>query len=546
MQKLFSLIQVLIIVATISICTVSLTIIIPIHEAYSQQQLQQLPVNVIFKMVANSTVGIITNPTIDSNDDIEYDGTGFVYDAGENTPYIVTNAHVVQDFETVEVRFIDGSIHTAMVEGVDPQGDIAVLRIVGNITTQQQQPPTPLAIANSSELQVGEQVIAIGNPFIGDQSFANLLTTGVISKLGVEAVVGDVETETSILNAIVTDAATAGGSSGGPLLNLRGEVVGMNTAGDDNTPCCSYAIPSNTIKHIVPTLIKTGEYIHPWIGLEPLTLNNIDPQSGTSIPSNPQGVIVSYIIRDGPAHKAGIKGSVINQFDETEEGDIITAIDGKHVTTVDEFNAYIDEHKFVGDNVVLSIYRNGQPLNVRVTLEENPYWTLNTSSTTATAIIDILTYQNSSYGIKIQYPANWTKDEGDFDPNDDVTDIVEFSSPSENTSDSEPETLGISIEELTDENRTLDEYANSLITDYKKTLTGFNLVESDTNNSMLSGRPAYKLVYTDREDDTNYKTMEIGTIIGDKVYYIEYIAEEERYTNYLPTIQMMINSFEIT
>jgi eukaryotic-like serine/threonine-protein kinase len=194
----------------------------------------------------------------------------------------------------------------------------------------------------------------------------------------------------------------------------------------------------------------------------------------------------------------------------------------------------------------LSIYRNGQPLNVRVTLEENPYWTLNTSSTTATALIDILTYQNSSYGIKIQYPANWTKDEGDFDPNDDVTDIVEFSSPSESRSDSEPETVGISIEGFTDQNMTLDEYANSLITDYKKTLTGFNLVESDTNNSMLAGRPAYKLVYTDVEDDTNYKTMEIGTIIGDKVYYIEYIAEEERYTNYLPTIQMMINSFEIT
>ena len=93
---------------------------------------------------------------------------------------------------------------------------------------------------------------------------------------------------------------------------------------------------------------------------------------------------------------------------------------------------------------------------------------------------------------------------------------------------------------------TLGEYANSLITGYKETLTNFNLVESDTNNSILAGRPAYKLVYSDVEDDTNYKTMEIGTIIGDKVYYIEYISEEEKYSNYLPTIQMMINSFEIT
>lgn len=159
---------------------------------------------------------------------------------------------------------------------------------------------------------------------------------------------------------------------------------------------------------------------------------------------------------------------------------------------------------------------------------------------------DILIYQNSSYGIRIQYPANWTKDEGDFDPNDDITDIVEFSSPFENRSESDPEILHISIEGFTDKNTTLDGYANSVITYYKETLTNFNLVESDTNNSTLAGRPAYKLVYTNVEDDTNYKTMEIGTIIGDKVYYIEYIAEEEKYSNYLPTIQMMINSFEIT
>jgi hypothetical protein len=159
---------------------------------------------------------------------------------------------------------------------------------------------------------------------------------------------------------------------------------------------------------------------------------------------------------------------------------------------------------------------------------------------------DILTYQNSSYGIRIQYPANWTKDQGDFDPNDDITDIVEFSSPFVSTSDSEPETLGISIEQFTDENMNLDEYANSLISYYKETLTGFNLVESDTNTSIIAGKPAYKLVYTDVEDETNYKTLEIGTIIGDKVYYIEYIAEAEKYSGYLPTIQMMIDSFEIT
>ena len=370
MAKLFSLIQVLIIVMTISICTVFLTIIIPVHDVYSQQQQQQqqrqqLAINAIFTMVANSTVGIITENNDGSNP--EFDGTGFVYQIRGDISYIVTNAHVVQDVqddEPVKVIFIDGRIHMAEIKGIDRQGDVAVLTIEKNVTSEQQL-PAPLAIGNSSELQVGEQVIAIGNPFIEDQSFANLLTTGVISKVGVEASYGDVETESSILNAIVTDAATAGGSSGGPLLNLRGEVVGMNAAGDDNTPCCTYAIPSNTIKHIVPTLIKTGKYIHPWIGLEPITLN-VNQQLRKLIPSNIEGVIVSSIDRNGPAHKAGIMGNTINQFDDIERvGDLITAIDGEPITTADEFNSYIDEHKIVGDKVMLKYLSKRQDSQFR-------------------------------------------------------------------------------------------------------------------------------------------------------------------------------------
>ena len=101
------------------------------------------------------------------------------------------------------------------------------------------------------------------------------------------------------------------------------------------------------------------------------------------------------------------------------------------------------------------------------------------------------------------------------------------------------------MERLTNQNMTLDEYATSLITDYNKTLTDFNLIESNTNITLGGNNPAYGLVYTDRENDTNYKTMEIGTIIGDRIYYVEYIAEEKKFSNYLPTIQRMINSLEI-
>ena len=158
-----------------------------------------------------------------------------------------------------------------------------------------------------------------------------------------------------------------------------------------------------------------------------------------------------------------------------------------------------------------------------------------------------MTYQNSSFGIRIQYPANWTKDEQDFDANDTITNIVTFMSPLTSKFDIYSENLGISIEGLSNPNMTLNGYASSLITDYNKTLTDFNLIELNTNITLGGGNnPAYRLIYTDREDNINYKTMEIGTIIGDKVYYIEYIAEEKKYSNYLPTIQMMINSLEIT
>jgi hypothetical protein len=157
----------------------------------------------------------------------------------------------------------------------------------------------------------------------------------------------------------------------------------------------------------------------------------------------------------------------------------------------------------------------------------------------------ILTYQNNSYGIRIQYPANWTKDEQELDPNDNVTNIVALSSPLLSTFDNFSETLAISTETLSNQNMTLKEYATSLVTDYNKTLTDFKLIDLNTK-IVLGGKPAYGLTYTDREDNINYKTAEIGTIIGDRIYYVEYIAEEKQYSDYLPKIKMMIDSLQIT
>jgi hypothetical protein len=161
---------------------------------------------------------------------------------------------------------------------------------------------------------------------------------------------------------------------------------------------------------------------------------------------------------------------------------------------------------------------------------------------------NILTYQNSPYGISIQYPANWTKNEKDYDPNDNITNIVSFSSPLTNRFDNYSETLLISIKGLSNQSMTLKEYATSLITDYNKTLTDFKVIESNTNITLAgaNNNPAYGLIYTAREENTIYKTMEIGTIIGDRIYSIKYTAEEKKFSNYLPTIQMMINSLQIT
>jgi S1-C subfamily serine protease len=344
-----------------------------------QQQKQQLSADAIFKKVEKSIVGITTPETIEEEEgegfsfEPIYDGSGFVYAKEDgNVVQIVTNEHVVEDFDTVRVSFSDGSTYTADVLGTDFQGDIAVLEITWNASTTQQQPPEPLAIGNSSELHIGEPVIAIGYPFLSEQSFSNLLTSGVISEVGVE--VRDFEEGgPPILNAIVTDAAIAGGNSGGPLLNVQRQVIGMNAASDEDTPCCTYAIPSNTITHIVPILIGTGNYTHPYIGLEPRTLTaDLLAESFEDLPNTLKGVVVTKIDRGGPAHKAGINGSITDQFGDPSGGDIITAIDGRQIRTADEFNGYIDQHKYVGNNIVLTVYRNGQTLDLKVILEGNP------------------------------------------------------------------------------------------------------------------------------------------------------------------------------
>ena len=295
-------------------------------------------------------------------------GSGFVYDKDGR---IITNHHVVSDVEEVDVRFVDGDMYTAKVVGKDPYSDIGILQIVDPEFFK--KGVTPLKIANSSEIQVGEQIIAIGNPF----GLSGTLTTGVISQIG-RLLPNDV-TGYSISNTIQTDAAINPGNSGGPLLNMKGEVVGMNTAIFSNTGVYSgvgFAIPSNMLLKEIPALIQKGSYVHPWLGF---TAKDLSPDIAESIglARNYKGAAVVSVVENSPADKAGVRGEIVKEgfgggTEIVRSGDIVTKIDGQLVKSMDDVISHLDENKKVGDKVLLKLNREGKNVNVPVTLEERP------------------------------------------------------------------------------------------------------------------------------------------------------------------------------
>jgi hypothetical protein len=286
--------------------------------------------------------------------------------------------------------------------------------------------------------------------------------------------------------------------------------------------------------------------MHPYIGITEGI--DVTPEIAEAMGlQEARGFLITDVTAEGPAAKADVQGgddilTDINGRQIELGGDIVIGIDNKTVSKIDDILAYLEREKQVGDIVELTVLRDGQLRGMNVMVGSRPF--VSTSSSPPSTS-DKLTYQNSSYGIRIQYPASWAKDEQDVDSNDTITNIVAFISPLTSRYDRYSETLAISTERLSNQSMNLDEYAISLITDYNKTLTDFNLIELNTNITLSGDNTAYELIYTDREDGINYKTMEIGTIIGDRIYYSEYFAEVNKYSNYLPTIQMMINSLQI-
>lgn len=288
-------------------------------------------------------------------------GSGFIYNING---VIVTNNHVVEEASEFLITFIDGTTLEASLLGTDPYSDIAVLKI--DDTPFQLY---PLALGDSSELKVGERVYAIGNPF----GLSGSITEGIISQLGrsITAVGGYL-----IVDVIQVDAAINPGNSGGPLLNEVGEVIGVTTAIITTTGTFSgvgFAIPSDLVKRVVPSLIDQGLYKHPWIGITGLDVTfEIAEEMGLE---EAKGFLITSVTPNSPAARAGLRSGNESLTIEGQTinigGDVIVGIDGKDVVRIEDILSQIERHN-VGDTIQLIVIRDGNELTFNLTLGERP------------------------------------------------------------------------------------------------------------------------------------------------------------------------------
>lgn len=294
-------------------------------------------------------------------------GSGFVYDTAG---HVVTNNHVVQDAINIEVDFASGFKTRGQVVGTDPDSDLAVVKLdelpEGGVT--------PLPLGDSDQLQVGQRVLAIGNPF----GLEGTMTMGIISALG-RTVTGTRDPSDgpafSTPDVVQTDAAINPGNSGGPLLNLNGEVVGINAQIDTETGTNSgvgFAIASNTVRQVVPYLIADGKFVYSYLGVTSQEEISLFLQDELNLPQA-TGAYVSSVIEGGPAEQAGLLGDSASLGDAFRgDGDLITAIDGRPVRVFSDLLSYLVNHTRPGQTVTLTVLRSGQTVDVPVVLGERP------------------------------------------------------------------------------------------------------------------------------------------------------------------------------
>ena len=302
-------------------------------------------------------------------------GSGFVIDT---QGYIVTNQHVVADAETIEVDFPSGVRVWAQVLGTDLDSDLAVLKV--DVSAGQL---IPLPLGNSDLVRVGETVFAIGNPF----GLSGTMTSGIVSAIGrtldSERASPGGQPFTSG-DIIQTDAAINPGNSGGPLINLRGEVIGVNrsirtesytVSGDAANSGVGFAIPINIVKRVVPSLIETGRYDYPYLGISSLSEStlNLTTLEQLDLPADTVGIYVTCVTDGGPADQAGMRGAgSCESSDLLPGGDLIVAIDGHPLETFNDLISYLVSSTQVGQKIVVTVEREGERTDLTLTVAARP------------------------------------------------------------------------------------------------------------------------------------------------------------------------------
>ena len=290
-------------------------------------------------------------------------GSGFMLD---DQGHILTNNHVVADANRLEITLANGTTLPAELVGRDPRFDLAVIK--ANIPADQVR---VMKLADSDAVQVGEQVIAIGNPY----GLEGTVTAGIVS--GRRPVVNEPSGDGVLVNAIQTDASINPGNSGGPLLNARGEVVGVNTLGlmpNRAQAGLNFAIPINNAKRILSDLLAKGTYAHPFVGIASAEITaQVASELGLTVET---GLLVQSVEPGTGAEKAGLRGGSqpreVGSRRLAVGGDIIVAIDGQKVRRPEDFIAYLELNRKANENVTLTIIRDGQQRDVQVTLGERP------------------------------------------------------------------------------------------------------------------------------------------------------------------------------
>ena len=291
-------------------------------------------------------------------------GSGFVYNfTGQNV--IVTNYHVVNSAINITVTFANGNAYTATVLGSDPYAELAVL-----FAEAPQEEYKPLEIASSSTLKVGDQVMVVGTPY----GLAGSMSTGFVSSLG-RTLTAETTGGYVIANVIQTTAPLNPGNSGGPVLNYQGQVVGIATAIVEDSQGVGFAIPSNTILREIEDLINNGSYEdHPWLGAAGTDMTyEIAAEMGTDVT---YGWLIAQVTSGGPADKAGLQGGT-QQIEIAESlvtigGDIVIAVNGIRITSIEDLSAYLEEYTLPGQTVNLTIVRDNETTIIPLELERRP------------------------------------------------------------------------------------------------------------------------------------------------------------------------------